>query len=118
MTFSDDLNFGPNVEGRAEPYGGVGDELRLLREQQGHTLGDVAETLRISARYLRAIEEGDLEKLPGPAYVLGFLRTYSQRFGNVSKCVALLFPQQPKFIADTPIRFGSALYVGTKIKIV
>jgi len=77
MTFSDDLNFGPNVEDRAEPYGGVGDELRLLREQQGHTLGDVAETLRISARYLRAIEEGDLEKLPGPAYVLGFLRTYS-----------------------------------------
>ena len=62
MTFSDDLNFGPNVEGRAEPYGGVGDELRLLREQQGHTLGDVAETLRISARYLQAIEEGDLGK--------------------------------------------------------
>ena len=87
MTFSDDLNLGSKGEARAEPYEGIGDELRLLREQQGHTLGDVAETLRISARYLRAIEEGDLEQLPGPAYVLGFLRSYSNFLGAEPKSV-------------------------------
>ena len=102
MTFSGDLSVGPNLEGRAEPYGGVGDELRLLREQQGHTLGDVAETLRISTRYLRAIEEGDLEQLPGPAYVLGFLRSYSNFLRTDPKSVVDRFTTESAGFSAKP----------------
>ena len=110
MTFSDDLNMGPKLEGRAESYEGVGNELRLLREQQGRTLGEVAETLRINTRYLRAIEEGDPEQLPGPAYLLGFLRTYSRFLNTDPKTVvdrftaeSAAFNAKPELEFPTPV---------------
>ena len=87
MTFSDELNLDPNLKGETDSYRDVGDELRTLREQQGYRLEDVAQSLRISSRYLRAIEEGNFEKLPGPAYVVGFLRTYSKFLGTDPKTV-------------------------------
>ena len=87
MTFSDELNLDPDLKGETDSYRGVGDELRALREQQSHRLEDVVQSLRISSRYLRAIEEGSFEKLPGPAYVVGFLRTYSKFLGTDPKTV-------------------------------
>ncbi len=74
--------------GRAEPYSGVGAELRILREEQGHSLPEVGRALKISPRYLTALEEGAFADLPGPAYVLGFLRSYAAFLG-VSPVVAV-----------------------------
>nr|WP_279342558.1 helix-turn-helix domain-containing protein [Geotalea sp. SG265] len=51
--------------------------LREAREARGFQLDDVAATTRISKNYLVAIEAGDFEKLPNPAYVKGFLRLYA-----------------------------------------
>lgn len=59
----------------------VGDEMRMHREQAGHTIADLAEALRIQKRYLEAIEEGRIEDLPGTVYALGFLRTYAEYYG-------------------------------------
>ena len=67
--------------GSSEPYKGVGAELKILREQQGHSLPDAAKALKISSRYLVALEEGAFGDLPGPAYVLGFLRSYASFLG-------------------------------------
>lgn len=59
----------------------VGDELRMRREEAGHSLADVAEAIRIQRRYLEALEDGRIEDLPGTVYALGFLRTYSEYYG-------------------------------------
>jgi cytoskeleton protein RodZ len=59
----------------------VGDELRMRREEAGHTINDVSEAVRIQPRYLEALEKGRLEDLPGTVYALGFLRTYAEHYG-------------------------------------
>ncbi len=59
----------------------IGAELRQVRERAGWKLADVAAELRIRETYLDAIERGELEALPGPAYQIGFVRAYSQIMG-------------------------------------
>ncbi len=59
----------------------VGDELRMRREEAGHTIHEVAEAVRVQRRYLEALENGRLEDLPGTVYALGFLRTYAEHYG-------------------------------------
>jgi cytoskeleton protein RodZ len=59
----------------------IGAELREVRERAGWKLVQVAEALRIREPYLDAIERGDLEALPGPAYQIGFVRSYAQVLG-------------------------------------
>jgi cytoskeleton protein RodZ len=59
----------------------VGEELRDARLALGATLDEVAEKLRINRRYLAAIEEGRSRDLPGPAYALGFVRSYARALG-------------------------------------
>ena len=55
----------------------IGAELRNARIQRGLTIEQVAQDTRISARFLRALEEDDFEALPAPVYVRGFLRSYA-----------------------------------------
>ncbi len=59
----------------------IGAELREVRERVGWRLAEVAAELRIREPYLHAIEQGDLEALPGPAYQVGFIRSYAQALG-------------------------------------
>jgi cytoskeleton protein RodZ len=59
----------------------VGADLRLARERLGWELPSVAAKLRIRLPYLQALESGDLSTLPGNAYAIGFLRTYSTALG-------------------------------------
>jgi cytoskeleton protein RodZ len=59
----------------------VGDELRMRREEAGHSIVEVAEATRVQRRYLEALENGRLEDLPGTVYALGFLRTYAEHYG-------------------------------------
>lgn len=53
-----------------------GGELRERREALGLREDDVYRKIRISANFIRAIEEGDIEHLPALTYSVGFLRTY------------------------------------------
>ena len=55
--------------------------LRKAREKHGQDLRRVAQALRIRYVYLEAIERGDFDKLPGPAYAVGFVRTYAEFLG-------------------------------------
>ncbi|MBP0447601.1 helix-turn-helix domain-containing protein [Roseomonas sp. SSH11] len=59
----------------------VGEELRDARLSLGATLEEVADNLRINRRYLAALEEGRSRDLPGPAYALGFVRSYARALG-------------------------------------
>ncbi len=60
---------------------GVGAVLRETRESRGVDLDGVARALRIRQPYLRAIEEGRYQDLPGAAYAHGFVRSYAEFLG-------------------------------------
>jgi cytoskeletal protein RodZ len=62
-------------------YQTVGATLRQRREERGEDLRYVAQMLRIRYPYLKAIEDGRPDELPGPTYAIGFVRTYSDHLG-------------------------------------
>ena len=59
----------------------LGAALRVEREKRGLDLEDAAHKLKISARLLRALEEGDEKSLPPLAYTKGFIRSYASYVG-------------------------------------
>lgn len=63
------------------PLHGVGDRLRLAREQAGMTLGQLAAETRIPERHLQLIEQGNFGGLPAKTYATGFARTYAKAVG-------------------------------------
>ena len=59
----------------------AGADLRAARERLAWPLQDAAASLHIRTAYLEALEEGELSRLPGNAYALGFLRSYASALG-------------------------------------
>jgi cytoskeletal protein RodZ len=58
-----------------------GEELRRERELRRITLREVAESTKVSLRYLEALEGNDFEHLPGGVFNRGFVRAYAQYIG-------------------------------------
>jgi cytoskeleton protein RodZ len=56
----------------------VGETLRKKREELGKDLRGVADTLKIRHDYLKAIEEGDISRLPAPVYTRGYVSEYAK----------------------------------------
>jgi cytoskeletal protein RodZ len=59
----------------------LGHILREARETKGLTLAEVEAQIRINARFLEALEDGEHDVLPTPAHVRGFLRNYARFLG-------------------------------------
>jgi cytoskeleton protein RodZ len=59
----------------------VGEDLREARLTLGASVENMAERLRINRRYIHALEEGRIKDLPGPAYAVGFVRSYASALG-------------------------------------
>jgi transcriptional regulator with XRE-family HTH domain len=55
----------------------VGEALRAAREAQGFSLQEVEAQTRIRLKFLRALEEGDVDVLPSDLHAKGFLRNYA-----------------------------------------
>lgn len=73
----------------------LGKQLEEKREQLGFTLKDVAEQTRIRKVYLESIEQGQLQNLPGQAYVTGFIRVYARHLGlDSDELLSRLEPSQ------------------------
>lgn len=53
----------------------------LVRQQKKISLEEIAESTKISVRYLRAIEEASFDKLPGGVYNGNYVRQYARAFG-------------------------------------
>lgn len=60
---------------------GLGQEFRVRRQERGLTVPFIANDLRISERYLAAIEDEDYELIGGHVYVIGFMRNYASYLG-------------------------------------
>ena len=87
---SDDAN------GSREMAMTVGRYLKTERESQGQDLPQVAEMLCIHCSYLQAIEDGEIDQLPGPTYAVGFVRTYAEHLGLDGNKVAERFKEEGK----------------------
>jgi len=72
----------------------VGGHLRHEREQQGFSLHDIAEKLRLRPRQLQALEEGDYDSLPGQTFVVGFIRSYANTLGLDAVAVVALYKNE------------------------
>lgn len=71
----------PRPEITAAEAARVGEDLREARMTLGASVEDMAERLRINRRYIHALEEGRIRDLPGPAYAVGFVRSYATALG-------------------------------------
>lgn len=59
----------------------IGDFLRERREERGISLIEVEKDLKIRKKYLQALEEGNIDMIPGRTYIIGYLRNYSKYLG-------------------------------------
>jgi hypothetical protein len=59
----------------------IGEVLKRARRRLHLDVSTVEERTKIRTKYIRALEAEDWESLPGPTYVKGFLRSYSQLLG-------------------------------------
>ena len=87
-------------------YSGVGIELKAARERLGTSRAEFASRLRIREPYIGAIEEGRFADLPGPAYAVGFIRSYADSVGLDGEDCISRFKQETAADADhTQLRF-------------
>jgi len=71
----------------------IGSWLKSERESRNESLDRVSAVTRIGRPYLEAIEEGDLSRLPGQAYIRGFIRLYAAHLGISADDVLRLLEQ-------------------------
>ncbi|HEY1207516.1 MAG: helix-turn-helix domain-containing protein [Bryobacteraceae bacterium] len=57
---------------------GVLPDLVIARQKSGVSLKEIAESTKIAVSYLRAIEEGVFDKLPGGIYTVSYIRQYAR----------------------------------------
>jgi transcriptional regulator with XRE-family HTH domain len=53
-------------------------DIVTVRHKRGISLSDIATSTKINVNYLKAIEDGDFEKLPGGTYNTSYLRQYAR----------------------------------------
>lgn len=59
----------------------IGQKLKNARENRGLSIGQIYDRTKISAANLEAIENGDIDQLPEPVYVSGFIKRYAECVG-------------------------------------
>jgi cytoskeleton protein RodZ len=61
--------------------GSFGERLQREREMRSISLDEIADSTKISTRFLRALETEDFKKLPGGIFNKGFVRAYAKYLG-------------------------------------
>lgn len=83
--------------------------LRTSRQKRGISLEDIAERSKISLFFLKAIEAGEFEKLPGGIYDTCYLRQYAAHIGfPEAELFALYHSHAHPATQDHPVRSVSA----------
>lgn len=88
---------------RDENLAELGNQLRLKRQAQALSLTEVAAKTRIQLRLLQAIESGDLEELPEPIYIQGFIKIYADALGLNGAELANSFPTGDRRLSIKPV---------------
>ncbi|MBD2306136.1 helix-turn-helix domain-containing protein [Chroococcidiopsis sp. FACHB-1243] len=77
---------------RAEKLAQIGATLRRRREDKQISLERIESTTRIRQSFLRAIEAGNIDKLPEPVYIRGFIKQYAEALDLDGTELANSFP--------------------------
>jgi len=87
-----------------------GEDLKREREVRKISLREIAESTKINARYLDALEKNDFKRLPGGVFNKGFVRAYAQHIGVDDEAMvnAYLLEEQAQG-DDSPASEGEAL---------
>ncbi len=56
----------------------LGSELRAIRERRDLTLPEIEQAIKVRAKFIEAIEQGNAAALPSPVQARGFLRSYAR----------------------------------------
>jgi cytoskeleton protein RodZ len=80
----------------------VSESLRGRRIECGLEIDYVAQILKIRPAVLIAIENGKFDELPGPAYAVGFVRSYATYLGLDAEALVVRFKTETAEIARRP----------------
>src|SRR5689334_8613612 len=84
----------------------VGETLRRERLKQKLDLDHISRELKISSRFLEAIEDEEFEKLPGGVFARAFVRQYGRLLGlnddELSAQLQQVLEPPPEEGAETP----------------
>jgi len=72
----------------------LGQRLHQKRLQRKLSLDEIAQELKIKSTFLAAIERGEYNKLPSPAYAQGFVMNYATYLGISKAETTLLFKRE------------------------
>jgi cytoskeleton protein RodZ len=72
----------------------IGELLRQTREQYDTSIEQIGAALRIRPVFLKAIEDNQYDRLPGPVYAVGFVRTYADYLGLDGAAIAQRFKSE------------------------
>lgn len=68
-------------DSQAQKLAQIGSQLKQIREEKAISLEKIKQITLISERHLKAIEEGNINHLPEPVYIQGFIRKYAHILG-------------------------------------
>lgn len=71
----------PATAGGADSARAVGARLAELRTEKGWSIDDISARLKVGAGKLRALEAGDLKRLPDVTFAIGLVRSYAKMLG-------------------------------------
>jgi cytoskeletal protein RodZ len=88
--------------------------LRAQREKRGITVDQAAADTRIREKFLKALEDGEAQSLPGAVYTKGFLRNYAEYLGLSPEELVVLFNQERGLQAEPNRRFAELKPIGRR----
>jgi cytoskeletal protein RodZ len=85
----------------------IGTHLRNLRAKKGLSLEEIATKTMVQQRFLDAIEKGDIEQLPEPLYIRGFIRRFADTLGIEGTPLSESFPLGNAQVGSSNAKFSS-----------
>jgi cytoskeleton protein RodZ len=82
----------------------IGETLREARLRQGVDIAEVEQATKIRAKYLRALESEEFDRLPGATFVRTFLRSYAEYLGLDSQLLLEEFRQRHESPREEDLR--------------
>lgn len=81
----------------------TGEILKKAREKKGLSINEIALSLKISSKVLKAIEEGDTDQLPAKTFLRGFVQSYANYLRLDVNTVLNLFHEEMGTTKPSPI---------------
>ncbi len=83
--------------------------LECARKRNGVSLESIAESTKISSRFLRAIESEEFEKLPGGVFNTSYIRQYAAAIGFSEQQILNVYssrmePEETQTLSAAPVQ--------------